>query len=179
MVKAAGIGKLKVMACDKKQNELQSLTISDLHVIPGSRRLMEKGFKMVGEGDRITFEKGTYKLVCDMTIKTTQGMLISVDLKRMAMIDTEVTTPVVTMAIQQAHCKLVHRDEDTTRKIANQLVWVITRGSLKPYEACAEAKTKQKNVMKRNEHDVPSTATEVHGRVYLDLNSIRAMKNCK
>jgi hypothetical protein len=67
---------------------------------------MEKGFKMVDEGDRITFEKGTYNLICDITIKTTQGMLIAVYLKRPAMIDTEVTTPVVTMAIQQAHCKL-------------------------------------------------------------------------
>jgi hypothetical protein len=63
MVKAAGVGKLKVMACDKRRNELHSLTISDLHVIPGSPfnllsacRLMERGFKMVGEGQRITFE---------------------------------------------------------------------------------------------------------------------------
>jgi hypothetical protein len=79
MVKAAGVGKLKVMACDKKKNELLSLTISDLHVIPGSPfnllsacRLMQNGFKMVGEGNKITFEKGRGKLICDITIKTKQ-----------------------------------------------------------------------------------------------------------
>jgi hypothetical protein len=52
------------------------------------------------------------------------------------------------MTIEQAHVRLGHSSEDVTRKTAKALNWILTKGTLKPCDACAAAKAKQKNVPK-------------------------------
>ena len=53
-----------------------------------------------------------------------------------------------TMTIEQAHVRLGHSSEDATRKAAKALNWTLTKGTMKPCDACAAAKAKQKNVPK-------------------------------
>ena len=48
------------------------------------------------------------------------------------------------MNINTAHCLLGHRNEDSIRKTAKEMGWVLTRGVLKTCEHCAMAKAKQK-----------------------------------
>ena len=70
------------------------------------------------------------------------------------------------MNIQKAHGLLGHGDEESTRKTAQKLGWILTRGTLKLCLYCAKAKAKQKNVCKES----PALKAEVPGgRVYLDL----------
>ncbi len=52
------------------------------------------------------------------------------------------------MPIAKAHALLGHHSEAIARKIAKELGWTISRGSMKPCEACTIAKAKQKNVPK-------------------------------
>jgi hypothetical protein len=62
------------------------------------------------------------------------------------------TGPIV--SIQQAHNHLAHPGEEMTRKMANKLGWRLTCGNLKPCNACATGKAKQKNVSQVSKHQV-------------------------
>ena len=67
-----------------------------------------------------------------------------------------------------------HGDEESTRKTAQELGWILTCGTLKPCLYCAKAKAKQKNVCKE------STAPKAEvpgGRVYLDLSKVTISKS--
>ena len=61
-------------------------------------------------------------------------------------------SPVISM--QQAHERLSHPGEEMTRKIAKALGWTLTRGNLKPCEACSAGKANQMNVPQVSEHEV-------------------------
>ena len=52
----------------------------------------------------------------------------------------------VRLNINMAHSLLGRCNEDSARKTARELGWVLTCGTLKPCEHCARSKTKQKNV---------------------------------
>jgi hypothetical protein len=53
--------------------------------------------------------------------------------------------------IEQAHVCLGHMSEDVTRKTAKALNLILTKGTLKPCDACAAAKAKQKKERSQNE----------------------------
>ena len=79
------------------------------------------------------------------------------------------TSTPVKFNINIAHCLLGHRNEDSVRKTARELGWVLTRGTLKPCKHCARSKANQKNVQK--ESGAPKS--EVPGqRLYLDLSKV-------
>ena len=69
------------------------------------------------------------------------------------------------ISIAKAHSLLGHGNEKEDRKTAKALGWTMSRGTLPPCQACAEAKAKQKNISKDSPHE-PST--ENNGRVFLD-----------
>jgi len=71
--------------------------------------------------------------------------------------------------INIAHCLLVHQNEDSVRKTAKELGWVLTRCTLMPCEYCAKSKAKQKNV--RKESITPKADVPGH-RLYLDLSKV-------
>ena len=52
------------------------------------------------------------------------------------------------MNINMAHCLLGHCNEDSVRKTARELGWVLMHGTLKPCKHCAKSKAKQKKVRK-------------------------------
>ncbi len=77
------------------------------------------------------------------------------------------------MNIQEAHELLGHDDEESTRKTALELSWILSQGMLKPCLHCAKAKAKQKNVCKEStapKTDVPG------GRANLDLSKVTVTK---
>ena len=105
-------------------------------------------------------------MLFDIAIPTPKGMLFAMYIKRekrgkekeivQATVDAKNSIP-----IQQAHDHLGHLHEDITRKVAKRLGWTLSRGSLKPCEACAAGKAKQKNVPKDRDHEVAKVRTKL------------------
>ena len=62
-----------------------------------------------------------------------------------------------------------HRNEDSDKKTAKEMGWVLTRGVLKTCKHCTMAKPKQKNV--RKEALANKAAIPGH-RLYLDLSKV-------
>ena len=77
------------------------------------------------------------------------------------------------ISIQLAHDILGHMDEERTRLAEKSLAYKLTRGKLKPYEACAAGKAKQKNVTKSSDH-VP--VKENYGKILSDISTIKIPK---
>jgi hypothetical protein len=73
--------------------------------------------------------------------------------------------------IQLAHDRLGHPHEDMTRKVAKELGWSLSRGSLKPCDGCLAGKAKQKNVPKESNHEAATEPNEA--RVFLDITMIK------
>jgi hypothetical protein len=61
--------------------------------------------------------------------------------------------------------------EDATRKTAKALNLILTKGILKPCDACVAAKAKQKNVYKTSSM-TPSNMKKDESRIYLDITTI-------
>ena len=53
------------------------------------------------------------------------------------------------MNIQKAHGLLGHGDEESTRKTAQELGWILTRGTLMPCLCCAKEKATKKMCVKK------------------------------
>jgi hypothetical protein len=73
------------------------------------------------------------------------------------------------MNINTLQCLLGHRNEDSVRKTAEEMGWVLTRGVLKTCEHYATAKAKHKNVRKES---VYKKATIPGHHLYLDLSKV-------
>ena len=73
------------------------------------------------------------------------------------------------MNIQKTHELIGHGDEESTRKTALELGWVVSCGRLKPCLHCAKARVKDKNECKES---TASKADAPGGRVYLDLSKV-------
>ena len=56
----------------------------------------------------------------------------------------------VQMNMNTAHCLLGYRDNDSIRKTAKEMGWMLTRGVLKTCEHCMMSKAKQNNVKKES-----------------------------
>jgi hypothetical protein len=76
-----------------------------------------------------------------------------------------------TTTIEQAHVSLGHSSEDAARKTTKALNWILTKGTLKPCNAYAAAKAKQKNVPKTSSM-APSNTKKDESRIYLDIATI-------
>jgi hypothetical protein len=83
----------------------------------------------------------------------------------------------VTMNIDQAHAKFGHTNEEDTRKTAKELGTVLTRGTLRPCEACTIAKAKQKNVIKKSAHKAAKKSDE--RRIFIDISTVKKTKKGK
>ena len=67
-----------------------------------------------------------------------------------------------------------HVDEETIRKTAQEFVWILTHGTLKPCLYYAKAKAKQKNMCKES---TARKADVLGGRVYLNLSMVTISKS--
>ena len=108
----------------------------------------------------LVLTKGSAEIVFDIVIPTHKGVLYCAYLHRTA----EVAAigpdgnpvPPVPMSIVKAHRQLGHCSEANTRAAAKALNWYITRGALKPCQACTIGKARQKNLPQLS--DAPPSA---------------------
>jgi hypothetical protein len=178
--KAALIGELTGTICDKNGDELTTATMSDVVYLPTgqfnlfslTKMTTNQGWILGGDDKGIWLTKGDKKLLFDIAIPTPKGMLFAMYIKRdigkemaQAMVDEK------SIPIQLAHDRLGHPHEDMTRKMAKELGWTFSRGSLKPCDGCRAGKAKQKNVPKESEHVVATEPNEA--RVFLDIATIK------
>jgi hypothetical protein len=181
-VEAVKIGKISGMICDKHGNELNATTLLEVTHLPEGKfnlfslsKMMKDGWTLGGNyATGITIQKGNKKVTFDLKINTRKGVVFAVYLKRNKEVANVMTDIVKHMGIMEAHDKIGHGDERSTRKAAEALDIVITRGTMQPCEACTIAKAKQKNVPKESEH---VKAIDGERRIFLDISTIKKVKN--
>ena len=155
----------------KRENVFQTFNLFSL------TKMQRSGWKLIGDDKAIMLVKNGVEIKFDIVIPTKEGAIFALYHRRdnpSAEMGQIMATKPVTMNIAQAHDKLGHLNEDSTRKVAKYMGWTITRGTLQVCEGCAAAKAKQKNVVKQSDH----VASEVAGeRVFLDISSIKQLQN--
>ena len=78
------------------------------------------------------------------------------------------------VSLTKSHRLLSHINAYQTLNIANTLGWLLTRGGMPPYSACAHAKAKQKNVLKESDH----LKYEVNGtRFFIAISTVKGENN--
>jgi hypothetical protein len=137
-----------------------------------------------GNDKAIWLTKGEDKITFDIIIPTPEGMVFTVYFNRneeIANVHVNGTGPTevapVTMNIEQAHAKCGHSNEEDARKTAKELGIMLTRGTLRPCEACTVAKAKQKNVIKRSVHK--ATTKKDERRIFIDISTVKKTKKGK
>jgi hypothetical protein len=164
--------------CNQYENELNKVAIKNVSYLPKGRfnlfsltQMILKGWAMGNNKTFIWIEKGRNKVTFDLMIPTPKGMTFAMYFA----CETEIAGATIdkdpTMIIEQAHVCLGHSSADVTRKTVNALNWILTKGTLKPCDACASAKAKQKNVPKTSSM-APSNTKKDKSRIYLDIATI-------
>jgi hypothetical protein len=181
--KASLVGKITGTMCNHNGMELGSATLADVVHLPTGQfnlfsltKMTQQGWILGGNKTEIWLEKGKQRLSFDIAIPTPKGMLFAMYIHRdleIAGANTDVPVPAV--SIQTAHDRLAHPGEDNVRKTAKALGWTLTRGNLKPCDACASGKAKQRNVPKVSRHQPATDKNEV--RIFLDLATVKSPKD--
>jgi hypothetical protein len=175
--KASLVGKVSGALCNKNGVEVGTATLTDVVHLPTGKynlfsltKLTQKGWLLGGNDKGIWLSKGAETIMFDIAIPTPKGVLYAIYIRRNLEIAGATTDAITKVSMQQAHDRLAHPGEDMTREIAKELSWTVTRGNLKPCDACAEGKAKQRNVPKISGHKI---ATVNQARVFLDIATIR------
>ncbi len=79
----------------------------------------------------------------DIVIPTARGAIFACRFIRDADVCAACTDVGTKMNIQKAHDLLGHGDEESTRKTAQELGWILTQGTLTPCLHCTRAEAKQ------------------------------------
>ena len=180
-------GDFKFEQLDKDGQAVQKGTIKDVmasdkyaYNLLSVSRYTADGWTLEGDKDALTLKKGKAKFVFDIVIPTGKGRMYCTYLKSPGenevglanIVKKEEKLP--TMSVKEAHEKFGHAGEETTRKMAKACGYRVVRGSLKPCEACAVGKAKQKAVTKSSEH-VPSTIN--NERFFVDILRLKSPKD--
>jgi hypothetical protein len=176
-------GDLPVMCHDKHGRELGSCRMTGVNCVHGQRfnlfsttKLQLDGWIPGGNKEALwlSHPDSDFVVKFDIKIETGRGCVFAACFRRRIDEHSEFGFSNIRMNILQAHRRLGHSNEDTTRKIDRSLGWDITRGSLDTCEACAVAKAQQKNVAK-----VSKTLCAAHSndRVFVDLAYIKPKEN--
>ena len=106
----------------------------NFNLLSMSRLLRKQGWKIVqGNESLIHIENGKGDVIdFDIVVPTEKGVIYACKFVRTVEIATASTEHLVNVNIIMAHCLLCHRNEDSMRKTARELGWVITRGMLMP-----------------------------------------------
>lgn len=170
-------GSLPVTLCDCNGNELRECRLM-VNYVKGQKfnlisetKLQLDGWIPGGNKTSRWMTKGDVRIVFDIMIKTQEGCVFAAYFKRRNVANGTVLANVERLTMLQAHRRLGHCNEDTTRAAAKALGWTLVPGALDVCEACTMAKAKQKNVSKTSEH-VPSDSA--NGRIHLDLAKIKS-----
>ena len=153
VITASTIGDLRGTICDNKGLEIQPVTLTDVHVLPGSpfniisgTKLLMKGFTVKGNHNEIIYVKDNHQIKFDIKIETERGVLFAIKIKRNnGQMSKNLTNLKPTISIEEAHRKLGHLNENTTRSVSKELGWVLSRGNLKPCSSCTIEKHSRKH----------------------------------
>jgi hypothetical protein len=179
---ASQIASIEGAVCDKYGNELSRTKLTDVTHLPSGKfnlfsltKMQKEGWLLKGNREAIWLTKDDNEVVFDMKVPTNKGLLFAMYFKRGKEIAAAATDSLPRrMPIKKAHAVLGHSDEDSTRRTAAELGIEITRGLMRPCDACAAAKAKQKNVPKQQDDHVPATGTDL--RIFLDIATIKKNK---
>ena len=136
-----------------------------------SRLLHKQGWKITqGDDSLICIENGKGGVInFDIVVPTAKRAIYACKFIQETEVVSACTDMGTQMNINTAQCLLGHRNEDSVRKTAKEMGWVLTRGVLKTCEHCSAAKAKQKNVRKES---VSKMATILGHHLYLDLSKV-------
>jgi hypothetical protein len=170
-------GKLPVIVCDNSGVEQYGASFSDMHLVPQPYNIisitqrMESGWRLGGNRTQgIVLEKDGLRMCFDIRIETAKGVLWAGCMKRRS-VESMASAPALSrLTIQQAHGRLGHISEESTRRAAKALGWNLIPGSLSPCESCAIGKGRQKNVPKDTGGPM---ATKAASRAYLDCTLVK------
>jgi hypothetical protein len=177
---ASKIANIIGMICDKEGHELHRTKLHEVTHLPSGKfnlfsltRMQKQGWLFNGNEEAIWLTKGKKEVKFDMKVPTNKGLLFAMYFRREAEIVAAATDKPQQMSIKEAHNKLAHSSEDSTRKTAAELGIEITRGLMEPCDACASAKAKQKNVPKESDHKPPKGNDR---RIFLDIATVKKVK---
>jgi hypothetical protein len=124
----------------------------------------------------LELSKDGQELVFDIPIRTQEGVLWCVHMRRLDQINNndyeDAETALTSISIKKAHSLLGHMNEAYTKESATYLGWILTRGTLGKCESCAIGKARQKNIGKGDENP-PTCIGELW---YIDGMSIKQTK---
>eukprot|EP00957_Ditylum_brightwellii_P034200 2591820-Ditylum_brightwellii.AAC.1 len=166
------------------------MTIKDVVHMPGSscnlfsltKRLNQR-WTLGGNSDSIWLKKGGQKIVFDIKIKTPKGAIYAIYTKRHPSGTSEVATvgrdPSKPVDVQTTHGTMGHINKVDSRKSIKHLGYEIKQDMMSTCGACAEAKTKQKNLPSRVETStkvlqVKEEVKTINKRMHLDISTIKA-----
>ena len=155
------IGNFKGIAFNKNNNKQGIITLSNMVYLPNGKyniisltKIMETGWKIVGNTNGIKLVKDNKNFIFDIKIKTSTGTLYAVKIDNMeevlATVNDEENT-VKTIDINEAHTILGHLSEKTTKEISRHLEWKLT-GTKQRCEHCVIGRGCQSNVNKNSNH---------------------------
>ena len=123
--------------CNKEGVPLQVVKMKDVKIVPDNKfnlfsitKRQKTGWKLHGDDKAIWLEKNGVEIKFDIAIKTKEGTIFAMYLKRSPGSDQEVagvgTDEGMKMSIAKAHDLLGHTNEEMTRESAKALGWEIT-----------------------------------------------------
>ncbi len=118
----------------------------NFNLLSMSKLLHKQGWKIVrGDESLIGIENGKGGAInFDIVVPTEKGAIYACKFARTMEVATASADTMVRLNINMAHCLLGHRNEDSVQKTARELGWVLSHGTLKPCEHCAQSKVKQR-----------------------------------
>ena len=183
---ASMVGDLPGMLCDKHGNQIGRGVLQQVKIIQNGQfnlflisKMMKQGWELSGSQKEMVILKGKNRIVFDIVIPTTEGVLYAIyhrwDANNELAAANNDKTEGPKMSVKKAHKLLGHPNEQATRDTAHQLGWQLTRGELGPCDACTEAKAKQKNLHTKMPEEVKK-ADKPNGQVYLNITTIKKHK---
>ena len=168
--------------CDHQGNQLNNVVLTNVSVVPSSAfnlfsitKMQLQGWVLGGDKNNLWITKGRRTIRFDIKIETPEGCVFAMYVTRereseMGTVAAENNNnKTTTMTFRQAHDRLGHMSDATTRETAKQLGLHITKTQTLPCAACAAGKAKQKNI-KRAE----TTKQKIgQRRAYLDIATIK------
>ena len=141
------LGDIKVEVHNKCGEELYDATMQQVAHVPGANfnlfsltMRMKKRWKLGGDSEKIWLEKNNKRIVFDIVIPIPKGDIYCAYLCRKGSEVAAASKSQKNMNVNLAHELLGHGD--STRETAKALGVEITRGTMKPCKACADAKAK-------------------------------------
>jgi hypothetical protein len=188
---ASSIRPLTGTLCNMHGGELTKSTMRAVTHLPTGKsnlfsitKMQKSGWLLHGDDKAIWLTKGENKITFDIIIPTPEGMVSAMYFNRneeIANVNVNGTGPTVvapvTMNIEQAHAKFGHSTEEDARKTAKELGITLTRGTLRPCEACTVAKAKQKNLIKKSTHI--SAIKKDERRIFIDISTVKKAQKGK